>query len=173
LILVFGSYIVMFGGIFAIIALVRPGQGGPPGPEVPIMIFSLIGVVVLGVMFVSFALHALFMFVFPLIVDRQLSGWEALKLSSRAVWANIGGVILLILLSTALSFLGVLACYVGAILEMPLMMGLTAVAYRKVFPEVDRLREFDEIEGESEALPAQDAAPSSTEYHDREPGRGV
>ncbi len=77
---------------------------------------------------------ALFMFMYPLIVDRKLSGFEAIKLSMRAALANFGGVLGLMLLSFLLGMVGALACYVGLIFLYPLNFAMIAVAYRQVFP---------------------------------------
>ena len=37
--------------------------------------------------------HTLLMFSFPLIVDRNLSALQAMKMSAKAVWKNLGGVV--------------------------------------------------------------------------------
>ena len=76
----------------------------------------------------------LIMFTFPLIVDRELSGVDAVRMSLRAARGNFGGVLGLTLLIVLLSLLGVLLCYVGAFLVMPLGYAMIAVAYRQVFP---------------------------------------
>lgn len=75
-----------------------------------------------------------FLFAYPLIADRGLGGWEAVTASARAVWANFRGVLGLVLLESLLSLAGVMACYVGVFLVMPVVLGATAVAYRKIFP---------------------------------------
>lgn len=78
--------------------------------------------------------HTLLMFSFPLIVDRNLSGFQAMKTSARAVWKNMGGVIGLILVNFVLVFLGYLALCVGVYFVIPVMIAGNVVAYRKVFP---------------------------------------
>lgn len=78
--------------------------------------------------------HALIMFAYPLIVERRLAGMEAFKLSARAVWANLGGAVGLILVQFLLGFIGFLACYVGLFLVMPVNFAAVLIAYRKVFP---------------------------------------
>jgi hypothetical protein len=80
-------------------------------------------------------LHALIMFAFPLIVDKNLSGWEAFKLSARAVWQNLSGVIGLILVEFALGFVGYLGCGIGLYFTLPIMYAGVLVAYRRVFPK--------------------------------------
>lgn len=78
--------------------------------------------------------HSLLLFSFPLLVDRNLTAWEAVKLSARAVWANLGGVAGLFGVSFLLYFVGILCCIVGAYLTIPIILAGNAVAYRKIFP---------------------------------------
>lgn len=77
---------------------------------------------------------ALFMFTYPLIVDRKLSGLDAVKTSFRAVAGNFGGVIGLVALQILLGVLGALLCYVGAFLFIPVGFAASAIAYQQVFP---------------------------------------
>ncbi|HEX8367526.1 MAG TPA: hypothetical protein VF604_03080 [Pyrinomonadaceae bacterium] len=87
------------------------------------------------------SLHVFLMFSYPLIVEKNMSGWAAFKLSARAGWANLSGVVGLILIE----FLLGLASYVftffllgfGVYLVMPLMFAGVLVAYRKVFPATE------------------------------------
>jgi hypothetical protein len=69
-----------------------------------------------------------------LIVEHELSGMQAISVSIKAVFANLGGVVGLMFLWTLLSLAGALACYVGAFLVMPIYFAAVAVAYRQVFP---------------------------------------
>lgn len=79
-------------------------------------------------------LHALIMFAYPLIVERNLSGVDAFKLSARAVWRNLSGVVGIIALEFLLGLAGYLVCGVGVYFTIPIMFAAVAVAYRKVFP---------------------------------------
>lgn len=105
------------------------------GEAMPAAFFVGLGVFVLFAMIVSLAIHSLFLFAYPLIVDRKLSGLDAIKLSYRAAMKNLSGIIGLTLLMAGLGILGVLACYVGVFFVMPISFGAYAVAYRRVFPE--------------------------------------
>lgn len=83
--------------------------------------------------------HTLLMFSFPLIVDKNLSGIQAIKLSAKAVWKNLGGIA---------GFIGVyfvvifgatfITCGIGAYFIMPVAMAAFTVVYRKVFPAMRR-----------------------------------
>jgi hypothetical protein len=79
-------------------------------------------------------LHTLLMFAFPLIVDRNLSAFQAMRTSARAVWANLGGVAGLFGIGFILCFAGMAAFCLGIYFVIPLMMGANTLAYRKIFP---------------------------------------
>lgn len=101
---------------------------------VTLIAFYLIFVVVIIV--VAIVVGIFFLFSFPLIADRNMSGLDAVKLSIKAGKANFGGVLGLLLLNFGLGILGAFACYVGAFLIMPITFAGNAVAYRRVFPDV-------------------------------------
>ena len=93
----------------------------------------LFGVFFLAVLLASALIGVFFIFAYPLILDRGLSGLEAVKLSFRAARANLGGLLLLALANLALSFLGLLCCYVGAFLILPITLGAQWICYERVF----------------------------------------
>ena len=74
-----------------------------------------------------------FSFSYPLIVDRGLQGFDAVKLSFKAAFANFWGLLGLAVLSALLSLVGVLLCYVGVLLVFPITLAAVAVAYERVF----------------------------------------
>ncbi len=80
--------------------------------------------------------------------------------------ANFGGILGLMILTMVMSLLGMLACYVGAFLFMPVHFAAIAVAYRQVFPARTT---YDDLSGQAEAEPRPSlaAAPPSTDI--REP----
>jgi len=124
---------VIFVAFTLIVMPTERGDALPPVFWVGLVLF------VLFAMIVSLAIHSLFLFAYPLIVDRKLSGLEAIKLSYRAALQNLSGIIGLILLISGLGILGVLACYVGVFLIMPISFASYAVAYRRVFPDIGSL----------------------------------
>jgi hypothetical protein len=103
----------------------------------PIFFVGLIAFVLFA-MIVSLTIHAFFMFAYPLIVDRKLSGWDAIKTSFRASTKNLGGILGLILLNAGLGIVGVICCYVGVFFVMPVSFAAYTAAYRRVFPEVSQ-----------------------------------
>jgi uncharacterized membrane protein len=123
---------VFFAFTFAVLPHDRYARSeGPP----PVFFVGLI-LFVLFAMIVSLAIHALFLFAYPLIADRKLNGWEAIKTSYRASLGNIGGIAGLILLNFGLGILGVLCCYVGVFFVMPVTFAAYAAAYRRIFPDI-------------------------------------
>lgn len=101
--------------------------------EMLMLLGSVFGVDIIFTIFMV-CLHTLLMFAFPLIVDRKLSAWQAMKMSARAVWANLSGVAGLFGLGFVAALVGYLALCVGIYLVIPLMIAANVVAYRKVFP---------------------------------------
>jgi len=79
------------------------------------------------------SIHAFLFFAYPLIVEYKLPGLDAFKLSAKAVWKNLGGVVGFIALEVVLVIIGYLLCIVGVYLTLPLMFAGAFVAYRKVF----------------------------------------
>jgi hypothetical protein len=132
------AYIIMF----ALMITSLPRGGGRMDPDASsTFLFRFLGfelVFIVVILFVAIAVNIFFMFSFPLIADRGLSGLDAIKLSIKAGKANCGGILSLLLLNFALGFLGVLACYVGAIFFLPVGFASYAVAYRRVFPALSQ-----------------------------------
>src|SRR6266566_84471 len=115
-------------------------RGHNPGPdEMQQFFFSFFGfeiVFFVVIMVVSILVEIFFMFAFPLVADRKLSGLDAVKLSFRAGKANIGGVLGLLLLNGLLGFVGVLCCIIGVYFYLPIAFASQVVAYRRVFPDI-------------------------------------
>ena len=123
-------YLIMGVGIWA--SASAGTRGGEGAAMAGIFVTIIVDFVV--IMLLSVVLGVFFMFTFPLIVDRKLSGVDAVKTSVRAAMANFGGVLGLALLNALLSICGMLACYVGAFFIMPITLTAHAIAYRRVFP---------------------------------------
>jgi uncharacterized membrane protein len=124
-------YLIFFIGMMSSIGSASRADGPPPAP--PVMFFVLMMVLFAGMVLVLMLVGALFIFTFPLIVDRKLAGLDAVKTSIRAVMGNLGGVIGLLVLNMLLGIVGVLFCYVGAFLFMPVGLAAWVVAYDRVF----------------------------------------
>jgi len=132
------AYIIMF----AIMMTSMPRGGGRMDPDassrflITFLGFELVFVTVICA--VGIVVGIFFLFAFPLIADRGLSGLDATKLSIKAGKANFGGILSLLLLNLAMGIVGVLACYVGVFFLMPVSLASYAVAYRRVFPALSQ-----------------------------------
>jgi uncharacterized membrane protein len=127
-VLIFTIYIPMIGMAIA----------GPRMSERELVSFFIgAGVFEFFVAFFMVCLHTLLMFAFPLIVDRKLTGIQAMKTSAKAVWQNLGGVAGLFGVGFLVAIVGYLMLCVGIYLVIPLILMSNAVAFRKIFPPVD------------------------------------
>jgi uncharacterized membrane protein len=125
--------LLVFGGMIAGVGL-GSGNHESAAPAVGVMIAVFLTVAIC-VVTVVLAVGILFMFSYPLIVDRKLSGIDACKTSAKAGMANVSGLIGLLILTSLMGLAGVLVCYVGLFFVMPVNFAAVAVAYRRVFPE--------------------------------------
>jgi hypothetical protein len=133
--------VIYFVAVFSTMYLpiIMKAIGGSRVSDEEMLATVLIALVVdVVVAIVMVAIHSLLMFSFPLIVDRGLSSMEAIRLSARATLKNIGGVGGLIVVNFGLVILGYLAFCVGLYLVIPLITAGNLVAYRKVFPAINR-----------------------------------
>lgn len=131
--------VVYFVAIFSTMYLpiIMKAIGGSRASDDEILATVLIALAVdVVVAIVMVMIHSLLIFSFPLIVDRGVSSWDAIKLSARAALKNIGGVGGLILVNFGLVIVGYLAFCVGLYLIIPLITAGNLVAYRKVFPRL-------------------------------------
>ncbi len=79
---------------------------------------------------------ALTSFAYPLIAERELSGGQALSLSAKGGFANIGGMILLLILLILMGIGGALLCGIGILFVAPIMSASLFAAYQSVFGRV-------------------------------------
>ncbi len=128
-IIIIPFYIVLYGGLF----LIMPRQGGEPDPSTLFGFFAVLIVFGLIMMVLIVLLSVVFTFSYPLIIDRKMSGLDAVKLSAKAALANFWPLLGLLLLNGLIGFAGVLLCYVGVFLALPVTFAAIAVAYEQVF----------------------------------------
>lgn len=135
--IVIPAYLLFYVVIFVSMAT----QGNEPNPGAFIGIMVVFGLFWLAVMVVILIISVGFAFAYPLIVDRKLQGFDAVKLSFRAAMANFWRLLGMMLLTSLMSIVGVFACYVGIVLVFPIVYGAIAKAYEQVFGLSDG-REF-------------------------------
>lgn len=78
-----------------------------------------------------------FVFAIPLVMEHNVGPIEALKLSAKGAWSNVGGVIGLAILIWLMMIVGVLALCIGWIFLLPLVTASFAFAFRQVFPALE------------------------------------
>ena len=130
-IIIVPAYLLFYVGFFVTIA--ASGDSQEPNPAAMFGFLGFMIVFWLAVVLVIIVVSILFTFSYPLIVDRRLQGIDAVKLSARAAMANFWRLLGLSLISGLMGFVGVLMCYVGAFLVMPISYSAIAVAYEQVF----------------------------------------
>ena len=124
------AYIFLYVGMFAAMAA---GNATDSGPAALLGVFFVVILFYLVVVTVVIVISVGFMFAYPLIVDRGLPGFEAVKLSFRAALANFWRLLGLSLLGGLLGLCGVILCYIGILLVFPITLSSIAVAYEQVF----------------------------------------
>jgi uncharacterized membrane protein len=125
------AYIFLYISMFA--AMAAGSASDSAGPLAGLMVFFVVIVFYLFVLVVIILISIGFMFAYPLIVDRGLPGFEAVKLSFKAALANFWGLLGLSLLGGLLGICGVILCYIGILLVFPITLSSIAVAYEQVF----------------------------------------
>jgi uncharacterized membrane protein len=137
LIIMVPFYLIM---MVTMMATMPHGQASPEDSARFLTSFFGTELIFIGViMIVSVGVEVFFMFAYPLVADRNLSGLDAVKLSIKAGRANFGGMVGLMLLNGLLACAGILLCFVGAYLYLPIAFASQAVAYRRVFPATSQI----------------------------------
>lgn len=154
LLLVGVFYVLLLVGLMVLAGTAQQQPSGEPDPVAAWVFLGLTGVFYLVAIVVGLVVSVLFFFTYPLIVDRGLSGPDAVRTSARAALGNFGGVLGVVLLSSLLSLLGLLACYVGMFFELPIGLAMVAIAYRQVFPPEESVA-FPPEPGRPPAAPEQ------------------
>lgn len=156
---VFAAYLA------ANVALIFPQlpQGGPPDASFFATYFGLMAMYAVGITVVTTAMYAPCIFMYSLIVEHNLSGLEAFWTTLKAVYANLWGVLGLLMLYTLLNLAGTLLCIVGVYFVTPVYFAAFAIAYRQVFPRQVINHDFQEESNDEEARPAIDGGPMVTD----------
>ena len=129
--------------IFAYVTFVAAIFGGAQAGEAGIVgALVVVGIIDLVVLIAMVCFHTLLTFALPLIVDRNLGAIDAIKTSARAVWANLGGMMGLIVVNIGLGLLGYIALCIGIYFVIPIIIAGNVVAYRRVFPSLESGRNF-------------------------------
>jgi hypothetical protein len=135
-VIIMAPTVVVIAGIY--VPFIMAAVMGPRLSQEEVMAM-MGGVMIMELIFIVLmvCLHTLLMFSFPLIVDRNLSAWQAITTSARAVMKNLSGVIGLFLVGFVVSLAGYLLLCIGIYLAIPLIFAANIVAYRKIFPSAN------------------------------------
>ena len=122
-------YLFMYLSMFVTIAV----QGDEPSPIGFLAVFGTFAVILIVIFVVITVLSVGFVFAYPLIVDKKLQGFDAVKLSFKGALGNFWRLLAMMLLTSLLGVLGVAVCYVGVFLVFPITYGAIAAAYEQVY----------------------------------------
>lgn len=128
--IVLPAYIFFY--VSFIISIAAQG-GSDPNPAAAFGVMGFFILFWLAVMILIIIVSIGFMFAYPLIVDRKLQGFDAVKLSFRAALSNFWRLLGMSILTSLLGMVGILLCYVGMFLVFPISYAAIAVAYEQVF----------------------------------------
>ncbi len=138
-------FVIYFIVLFAFVSTAPSRMSQAEASEFLTTIMVMYLFFMLAFLVVAWGIMVFLLFPYALMVDRGLSGLEAVKTSASASLANFGGILGLLLLTLALMLAGVLACYVGAFFTWPIAFASYATAYRKIFGDPPQI---------SDAVPA-------------------
>jgi uncharacterized membrane protein len=129
---------VLLAAPFTLSFFVKVGQASLTSQQLtPEQIAPMVGpwfflgllILVLGI----FLLNALWLFAYPLIIDKGLGFWDAMEMSRKVVMKAFLPMIGLLIMLFVVQMLGFMACCVGIFIAVPVMIAATAYAYEDIF----------------------------------------
>jgi uncharacterized membrane protein len=126
------------GGLGGIVT--RDGQINPAIAGGLILVFlAFFGIYIVAALIWG----ALTTFIYPLIGERNLTGAEAFMTSIKGGLANIGGLLLLLILGGLMLFVGAIPCGLGLPFVFPIYIAAIFSAYRNVFGAYGNYRQHN------------------------------
>jgi uncharacterized membrane protein len=125
------AYLLFYVGI--IFSAATQTAGDEPNPGAMLAVFVMFGIFWIVILFLIVIVSIGFTFAHPLIVDRKMQGFDAVKLSFKGAMANFWRLLGMALLTFILNIAGVLLCYIGVFLVLPIGYAAIAKAYEQVF----------------------------------------
>jgi len=125
------AYFLFYVGMIVSIAAQSGGDEPNPAAFMGVMGFFILFWIAMVIIIIFISIG--FSFTYPLIVDRKLSGLDAIKWSFKGALANFWRLLGMTLLTGLLAIAGMMLCYVGVFLVFPILYGAIGVAYEKVF----------------------------------------
>ena len=125
------AYFVFY--VSLILSMAAQSTTDEPNPAAMLSVFIMFGLFWIVFLVIVIIISIGFTFSYPLITDRKMQGFDAVKLSFKAAMANFWRLLGMIMLTFLLSIGGALLCYVGVFLVFPISYAAIAVAYEQVF----------------------------------------
>jgi hypothetical protein len=125
------AYVLLFAGF------ILGAAAGQDTPEIMGLTMLLsISIFLLLILTVMTVIMTLFIFVYPLIVDRKLKAIPALKTSATAAWGNLWGVLGLLGITSLIATFASFLCIIPVFFVTPWLLGAIGIGYRRIFPEM-------------------------------------
>jgi hypothetical protein len=125
------AYLFFYVGM--VVSIASQGNSDEPNPAAFFGVFGFFIFVWIAIILLIIVISIGFSFTYPLIVDRKLSGFDAVKWSFKAAMSNFWRLLGMTFLTGLLAMCGMLLCYVGMFLVIPISYGALAIAYEQVF----------------------------------------
>jgi uncharacterized membrane protein len=127
------AYLFFYVGMVLSVSVAAQSGSDEPNPAAFFGVFGMFILFWFVMIILIIIISVGFTFAYPLIVDRKLSGLDAVKWSFKAAFANFWRLLGMTLLTGLLAIGGMLLCYVGVFLVFPILYGSIATAYEAVF----------------------------------------
>jgi len=109
--------------------------------DILISVFVTIGFTLL--ILPGIVISALYMFTFPLIIEKKMDFWQAMETSRKVVTKNIFEMSVFMLLLYIFLFVGVILFLVGFFIALPIVFAAIAYAYGDLFGLEEKAAEAD------------------------------
>ncbi|MEM9827075.1 MAG: hypothetical protein AAF958_10825 [Planctomycetota bacterium] len=126
---------LMMASMFGTLLATAPQAGNAP-PQPPVAFFAVMIAWMPLMILVSVLVYVPFFFTFQLIADRRVPGIEACKWGAKAAWKNLLPVSVYVVVSSLVSMLAAMACYLPAFLVAPIVLAGAFIMYRDAFGPV-------------------------------------
>lgn len=125
------AYLIFYVGF--ILSAAAGSMGDEPNPGPMLAVFVMFGIFWVVILVLIVVVSIGFTFAHPLIVDRKMQGFDAVKLSFKGAMANFWRLLGMSMLTFVISIAGMLLCYIGVFLVLPIGYAAIAAAYQQVF----------------------------------------
>lgn len=125
------AYVFFYVGM--IFSMASQAGSEEPNPAAALGVFVMFFIFIIVICVLVLLVSVGFAFAYPLVVDRKLPGFDAVKLSFKGAFANFWRLLGMMILTGLLNIAGVLFCYVGMFLTIPISYAAIAAAYEQVF----------------------------------------